>query len=155
MSWLSRLDNRDQLIIFDNVNRESGMDNTDPYAYNVTHYLPGADYGSALITTRLANLEQLGGLWKLGRLSKEQIKTMFQSQYGGSCSKIITLQYNYVVYTKILVLTVLEQIRLRARSYLGSLMAYRQQLRRLAHICDRAKLASQNISNFISSNGRA
>lgn len=77
MSWLSRPDNRDWLIIFDNVDRESGMDNTDPYAYDVTYYLPRADHGLALITTWLANLEQLGGLWKLGRLSKEQMKTMF------------------------------------------------------------------------------
>ena len=77
MSWLSRLENRNWLIIFDNVDRESGVDNTDPYAYNVTRYLPGADQGSVLIMTRLANLEQLGGSWKLVRLSKEQTEAMF------------------------------------------------------------------------------
>ena len=60
MSWLSQPDNRDWLIIFDNVDRESGVDNADPYAYDVTRYFPGADHGSVLITTRLANLDQLG-----------------------------------------------------------------------------------------------
>jgi len=61
MSWLSRPDNTEWLIIFDNVDRESGGDNADPNAYDITRYLPGADHGSVLITTRLANLEQLGG----------------------------------------------------------------------------------------------
>ena len=57
MSWLSRPDNRDWLVIFDNVDRESGVDNADPDAYDITRYLPGADHGSILITTRLASLE--------------------------------------------------------------------------------------------------
>jgi hypothetical protein len=91
MSWLSRPGNTDWLIIFDNVDRESGGNNAVPNAYDVTRYLPSADHGSVLITTRLANLEQLGGSWRLGRLSKEQTEAMFQSRYGGSCGKMITL----------------------------------------------------------------
>jgi hypothetical protein len=67
MSWLSRPDNTDWLIIFDNVDRESQGDNADPDAYDVTGYLPSADHGSVLITTRLANLEQLGVSWRLGK----------------------------------------------------------------------------------------
>lgn len=85
MRWLSQPDNTDWLIIFDNVDRESGGDNAVPNAYDVTRYLPSADHGSVLITTRLANLEQLGGSWRLGRLSKEQTEAIFQSRYGGSC----------------------------------------------------------------------
>ena len=91
MSWLSRPDNTEWLIIFDNVDRESGGDNADPNAYDIARYLPRADHGSVLITTRLANLEQLGGSWRLGRLSKEQTEVMFQNRYGGSCGKMITL----------------------------------------------------------------
>jgi hypothetical protein len=91
MSWLSRLDNTEWLIIFDNVDRESGGDNADPNAYDIARYLPRVYHGSVLITTRLANLEQLGGLWRLGRLSKEQTEVMFQNRYGGSCGKMITL----------------------------------------------------------------
>jgi hypothetical protein len=125
MSWLSRPDNRDWLIIFDNVDRESGVNNADPYAYNIISYLPGADHGSVLITTRLANLEQLGGSWKLGRLSKEQTEAMFQSRYGGSYGKITVPRCNHIAYTKTPVLTVSEQLQMRARSYLGSLTACR------------------------------
>ena len=91
MSWLSRPDNTDWLIIFDNVDRESGGGDADPDAYDVTRYLSGADHGSILVTTRLANLEQLGVSWRLGRLSKEQTQVMFQNRYGGSCGKTIKL----------------------------------------------------------------
>ena len=100
MSWLSRPDNTDWLIIFDNVDRESGGDNAVPNAYDVTRYLPSADHGAVLITTRLANLEQLGGSWRLGRLSKEQTEALFQSRYGGSCGKMITLWCNCVACTR-------------------------------------------------------
>lgn len=92
MSWLSRPDNRDWLVIFDNVDRESGVDNADPDAYDITRYLPGADHGSVLITTRLASLEQLGNSQKLGRFSREQTEALFQSRYGGSCGKMTTLR---------------------------------------------------------------
>jgi len=51
MSWLSRLDNTDWLIIFNNIDRKRGGGNADPNIYNVTHYLPGVDYRSILITT--------------------------------------------------------------------------------------------------------
>ena len=100
MKWLSRPDNTDWLTIFDNVDRESGGDYAVPNAYDVTCYLPRADHGSVLITTRLANLEQLGGSWRLGRLSKEQTEAMFQSRYGGSCGKMITLWCNCVACTR-------------------------------------------------------
>jgi hypothetical protein len=96
MSWLSRPDNMDWLIIFDNVDRERGGANADPNAYDVTRYLPGADHGSVLITTRLANLEQLGTSWRLGRLSKEQMEALFLNRYGGGCGKAIMLWCNCV-----------------------------------------------------------
>ena len=100
MRWLSRPDNMDWLIIFDNVDRERGGGNADPNAYDVAHYLPGADHGLVLIMTRLANLEQLGASWRLGRLSKEQTEAMFQNRYGGSYGKAITLWCNCVAYTQ-------------------------------------------------------
>ncbi|KAF2203800.1 FabD/lysophospholipase-like protein [Delitschia confertaspora ATCC 74209] len=59
MGWLSHPDKRDWLIVFDNVGRERGVDNDDPDAYDVPRYIPGGDYGSVLITTRLISLEQL------------------------------------------------------------------------------------------------
>lgn len=76
-SWLGQTDNRDWLMIFDNVDRESGVGNVDSNAYDIARYLPGADHGSILITTRLASLEQLGSSQRLGRFSREQTEVMF------------------------------------------------------------------------------
>ena len=87
MTWLSLPDNTDWVIIFDNVDQDSQGCDADPNAYNVTGYLPGADHGSVLITTRLANLEQLGASRRLGKLSKDQTQAMFQQWYRGSCGK--------------------------------------------------------------------
>ena len=87
ISWLNLPDNTDWLIIFDNVDRDSKGRDTDPYAYNVTSYLSGVDHGSVLITTRLANLEELGVSRRLGKLSKDQTQAMFQQRYRGSYGK--------------------------------------------------------------------
>ena len=77
----------DQSVLVAHVDEISPF-NTDPSAYDVTRYLPGADHGSVLITTRLANLEQLGRSWMLGRLSREQTEAMFRNQYKGSYGKM-------------------------------------------------------------------
>ena len=77
MGWLSLPDNGDWLIIFDNVDRERGVDSADPNAYDITRYLPGADHGSVLITTQLASLKQLSSSQRLGRFSREQTEALF------------------------------------------------------------------------------
>ncbi|KAF2816881.1 FabD/lysophospholipase-like protein [Mytilinidion resinicola] len=86
--WLSLPDNTDWLMVFDNVDRDSERRDADPDAYNVTRYLSGADHGSVLVTTRLANLEQLGGSRKLGKLSKDQAQAVFRQRYGGTCDTV-------------------------------------------------------------------
>jgi predicted ATP-dependent serine protease len=61
--WLRKSDNTEWLLIVDNVNhdverrRSGGTQAVDNQAYDVTQYLPGADHGSILTTTRLAKLE--------------------------------------------------------------------------------------------------
>ncbi|KAF2187332.1 FabD/lysophospholipase-like protein [Zopfia rhizophila CBS 207.26] len=84
MSWLSRSDNTEWLLIFDDVGEEGRENNASLHAYNVTRYFRQPDHGSVLITTRLATLEQLGDSRKLGRLNEEQRKTMFQNRCGGT-----------------------------------------------------------------------
>jgi hypothetical protein len=61
MVWLAQPDNTDWLVVFDNVDRDYGSHTSDPMAYDVRQYFPGADHGSILITTRLVRLEQFGG----------------------------------------------------------------------------------------------
>jgi hypothetical protein len=87
MGWLARPDNREWLLIFDNVDREYSPDIGDPDAYNVEAYFSGADHGSILITTRLAKLEELGNSHHLGRVSTAQGREIFETWYKGKCGK--------------------------------------------------------------------
>jgi hypothetical protein len=81
MAWLAQPNNTTWLLIFDNVDREYTAQGGDPDAYDVKHYLSGADHGSVLVTTRLARLEQLGESQQLGKVSKEQGQAIFESWY--------------------------------------------------------------------------
>ena len=81
MAWLARPDNTAWLLIFDNVDREYAAQGGDPDAYDVRRYLPGADHGSVLVTTRLARLEQLGESQQLGKVSTAQGQVILKSWY--------------------------------------------------------------------------
>jgi len=97
ISWLARTDNTDWLLIFDNIDREYDPCGTDPDAYDVRGYLPDADHGSILITTRLAKLEQLGSSQQLGKVNRSQAEAIFQSRYKRKYGKA----YNKLTITKI------------------------------------------------------
>ena len=59
LKWFSRPSNNKWLLIFDNVDREYSTLSDDPEAFDIKEYLPEADQGSILITSRLA------GMWRL------------------------------------------------------------------------------------------
>ncbi|EON65801.1 hypothetical protein W97_05040 [Coniosporium apollinis CBS 100218] len=84
LGWLTNPDNTEWLLIFDNVDRDHQQRDADPNAYDVTHYFPGADHGSILVTTRLAYLEQLGASRGLKTVDVHQAHAIFQSRYGRS-----------------------------------------------------------------------
>jgi hypothetical protein len=82
MGWLARPGNSAWLLIFDNVNREYTKQGGDPDAYDVKHYLSGADHGSVLMTTRLAKLGQLGqSPQQLGKVDDEQAQAILKAWY--------------------------------------------------------------------------
>ena len=72
LQWLALEGNQRWLMIFDNVDRDVMADDGDAHAYDVTSFLPLADYGSILITSRLSSLGELGKPTEVGRLSLEQ-----------------------------------------------------------------------------------
>jgi len=82
LDWLSRSDNSQWLLVFDNVDREYGGGKTDGDAYDITRYFPEADHGSVLITSRLAKLQQLWGGWKLDKVDENQAHAIFEKWYG-------------------------------------------------------------------------
>lgn len=61
LRWLSQPGNGRWLLILDNVDRDSSAElkDKDPDAFDLAEYLPPADHGSILITTRLSKLRQL------------------------------------------------------------------------------------------------
>jgi hypothetical protein len=81
MGWLARSDNKDWLLIFDNVDRDYSAKGDDPDAYDVKRYFSSADHGSILITTRLAKLKQLGDSHPLSKVSAAEGLDIFQSWY--------------------------------------------------------------------------
>ena len=87
IGWLSKPDNTDWLLIFDNVDRDHQQHDAGLGAYDVTRYFSEADHGSVLITTRLAKLKQLGDSWGVNKVSKGQAQDIFQNWYGRSFGK--------------------------------------------------------------------
>lgn len=61
LQWFSQPLNNKVLLIFDNVDREYSAQSEDPEAFNITEYLPEADQGSILITSRLTSMWRLEG----------------------------------------------------------------------------------------------
>jgi hypothetical protein len=89
MGWLAQLDNTDWLVVFDNVDREYNLRNSDPGSYDVRQYFSGADHGSILITTRLARLEQLGDSQRVNKVDQVQAQEILKSWYKGSYGELI------------------------------------------------------------------
>jgi len=89
MEWLSRTENKHWLVIFDNVDRDYQQQGTDTDAYDISNYVPEVDYGSVLITTRLANLQQLGESLHLGSVDMSQARAIFQKWYNQDFGKAV------------------------------------------------------------------
>ncbi len=61
LKWFSWPSNNKWLLIFDNVDHEYSAVSEDPEAFDFRDYLPEADQGSIIITSRLAGLRRLAG----------------------------------------------------------------------------------------------
>jgi hypothetical protein len=82
MGWLSIAENNRWLIVFDNVDRDYQQKEIDRDAYDISDYLPDADHGSILITTRLATLKQLGVPVHLRSVETNCSRAIFRKWYG-------------------------------------------------------------------------
>lgn len=79
--WLSQPSNTRWLLNFDNVDRDY-RDEKDPHAYNLKTYLPGADHGSILVTSRLANLGTLGTGIKVDTVTTKEARQILNDSAG-------------------------------------------------------------------------
>lgn len=82
LKWLALERNHRWLMIFDNVDREVGSDHEDAQAYDVTSFLPAADHGSILITTRLFSLGEIGRSTEVARLHSTQALELLSNRSG-------------------------------------------------------------------------
>ncbi|KAI4287728.1 MAG: hypothetical protein L6R35_003007 [Caloplaca aegaea] len=81
LRWLGLGKNSRWLMIFDNVDRDVPNDE-DGQAYNVRSFLPAADHGSILITTRLPSLGELGKSIEVTRLGNDQALELLSDRSG-------------------------------------------------------------------------
>jgi hypothetical protein len=81
LRWLTLPTNQHWLMIFDNVERDY-HDKDDVQAFNVKTYFPSTNYGSILITSRLASLQRLGSGLKVWKVEKEQAREILESNAG-------------------------------------------------------------------------
>ena len=79
MTWLELPYNNRWLMVFDNVDREFVALDPEPLSYDVKKYIPGADHGSILITTRLAQLERLGKSQEVKKVDNATAKAILGS----------------------------------------------------------------------------
>lgn len=82
LRWLALERNQRWLMILDNVDRDVTADEEDVQAYNVTSFLPHADHGFILITSRLPSLGELGKSTEVGRLNSEQALELLSNRSG-------------------------------------------------------------------------
>jgi hypothetical protein len=82
--WLSSHANTDWLLVFDNVDREwqGAGGSADPQAYDFKDYLPPADHGNVLITTRLSRLQRPKASLRLGEVDNDLGREMLESRAG-------------------------------------------------------------------------
>ncbi|KAL9591212.1 MAG: hypothetical protein Q9179_007951, partial [Wetmoreana sp. 5 TL-2023] len=72
LRWLTIGKNGRWLMVFDNVDGDVRSDQEDTQAYSVISFLPAADHGSVLVTTRLSSMGEMGESTEVTRLRLDQ-----------------------------------------------------------------------------------
>lgn len=96
LQWLAIKGNSRWLIIFDNVDQCHSFSHTVDDFYDITEFLPFADHGSILITSRLQALTELGKSFSLRKLDTTiAIQLLLQSSHMLSATKENVLEYDF------------------------------------------------------------
>ncbi|KAI4264895.1 MAG: hypothetical protein L6R42_000009 [Xanthoria sp. 1 TBL-2021] len=76
LRWLALEGNHRWLVIFDNVDQDVRSSREDSQAFDIVSFLPPADHGSVLITTRLPSLRGMGKSTEVGSLKLDQAQEL-------------------------------------------------------------------------------
>lgn len=79
LDWLSLPTNRQWLLVIDNVDRDHMAKLRDPLAYDVKYYLPAADHGDILLTSRLSTLSTPGNSLRLAEVDRDQGRAVLKA----------------------------------------------------------------------------
>lgn len=80
LRWLSLPSNKHWLLIIDNVDRDWIFRDKDPLAYNVKEYLPQADHGFIMVTSRLAGMARwFEAELHIDRVDEAQARSLLES----------------------------------------------------------------------------
>ncbi|KIX05611.1 uncharacterized protein Z518_03583 [Rhinocladiella mackenziei CBS 650.93] len=83
LQWLALPSNQRWLLIIDNVEYDHCWNERDSEAYDLKEYLPQADHGSILITSRLETLTRIGsGSFKLEKVNDQQAIAIIENNAG-------------------------------------------------------------------------
>ncbi|KAJ5232826.1 hypothetical protein N7468_005782 [Penicillium chermesinum] len=82
LHWLASEGNSRWLVIFDNVDQYSSVEDAMTGAYDIGSFLPPADHGSILITSRIQDLTHLGRSFPISRLNTgDAVTLLLQNHY--------------------------------------------------------------------------
>ena len=82
LRWLALKGNHRWLVIFDNVDQDVRSSGEDSQAFDIISFLPPADHGSVLITTRLPSLGEIGQSTEVGRLTLDLALELLRRRSG-------------------------------------------------------------------------
>ncbi|KAH0329153.1 hypothetical protein KCU71_g792, partial [Aureobasidium melanogenum] len=82
LDWLSLPSNRRWLLVIDNVDRDHTTKERDPLAYDVKQYLPAADHGNILVTSRLSTLTAPRNSLRLTEVNCDQGRAILEATGG-------------------------------------------------------------------------
>ena len=99
LKWFSQPSNNKWLLVFDNVDREYSAESEDPESFDIKEYLPEADQGSIIITSRLAgSWRQVGSDIKVELFDERQgellLNSILEKPLASMLNQIYTSQGN-------------------------------------------------------------
>jgi hypothetical protein len=86
LDWLSLPSNGRWLLVVDNVDRDHTTKVKDPLAYDVKQYLPAADHGNMLVTSRLSTLTAPRNSLRLTEVDRDQGRAILEAIGGETMS---------------------------------------------------------------------
>jgi hypothetical protein len=87
LRWLARPGNTRWLIVFDNIDRYSSLQNDNDQGFDMCEFFPKVDHGSIIITSRLRTLIEVGKSFPVQRLMQSNAIHLLRKSGGFSAQE--------------------------------------------------------------------